>query len=408
MNDLTHTYLDSPVDTSANLYTFPNRADVAREIEQRRRTALKPALLVLALVLAVAGGTRAWLNWRANQTLSSYTEALLQRSVLITQAKPGNLAQQVRLPASLRGDTEAAVYARSTGYLSAWHKDIGDRVTKDELLATVDAPEQEQELAQAKAQRQQAEARVGLARQTLTRWEELGVRNGAVTQQDLAEKRSQLQQAQADLAATDANVRRLEQQQEFRRITAPFAGVITRRSIEVGDLIRNAGQPLFTIAAVDPLRLTVWVPQAYAHQIDVGQEVNVLLKERPGANLKARVERLAGGLDPQTRSRQADLILANPDGTLLPGAYAEISFELANPTTALVIPPAVLLVNAKGPQVVVLDQDNRIEFRPVKLGRDLGREVEVLAGIAASDRLVVSPSDQLRAGEVVEVRVWGG
>ncbi|MCR6654192.1 MAG: efflux RND transporter periplasmic adaptor subunit [Cellvibrionaceae bacterium] len=407
MNDLTHNYLDSSAEATANLYVFPKRADELGK-SPTRSPLLKPALFLLALILVAAAGTRAWYNWRADQALSSYTQALSQRTVLITQAKPGALAQQVRLPTSLRGDTEAAVYARSTGYLSAWHKGIGDRVEKDELLATIDAPEQEQELAQANAQRQQAEARLALARQTLDRWEKLGAQSGAVTQQDLAEKRSHVQQAEADLAAADANARRLEQQQEFRRITAPFAGVITRRNIEVGDLIRNAGQPLFSIAAVDPLRLTVWIPQSYAHHIQVGQEVNVLLKEQPGADIKARVERLAGGLDPQTRARQADLTLPNPRGTLLPGAYAEIQFTLTNPTTALLVPPSVLLINAQGPQVVVLDKENRVEFRPVKLGRDLGREVEVLAGITAADRLVVSPSDQLRNGEVVEVRVWGG
>src|SRR5690606_9969041 len=133
----------------------------------------------------------------------------------------------------------------------------------------------------------------------------------------------------------------------------------------------------------------------------------VQLKEQPGTHHTATIERLAGGLDPRTRSRQADLTLANPQNQLLPGAYAEVNFELANNTPALIIPPAALLINAKGPQVVVLDQDNRIEFRPVKLGRDLGREVEVLSGITVTDRLVVSPSDQLQSGEVVGAKVWG-
>jgi multidrug efflux system membrane fusion protein len=203
-------------------------------------------------------------------------------------------------------------------------------------------------------------------------------------------------------------VRRLQQQQEFRHITAPFAGVITRRSVEVGDLIRSAGQELFAIAATNPLRLTVWIPQAYAQQVHVGQEVKVELKEQPGTYFTATIERLAGGIDPRSRSRQADLVLQNPDDQLLPGAYAEVNFQLSNTTNALVIPPAVLFVNSKGPQVVVLDKDNRVEFREIKLGRDLGREVEVLTGITAEDILVVSPSDQLRAGEIVEPRGWGG
>ena len=394
MNDLNHAHLNSATATML--------------VRRPRSVALKPALLLIAASLLTAAGVRTFFNWQSGHKLAEYTQTLLQRSVLVTRAKPGNLVQHVRLPTSLRGATETVVYARTTGYLSLWKKDIGDPVVQGEILAVIDAPEQEQELAQARAQRQQIAARLGLARQTLARWEQLGARNGAATEQDLAEKRSLQQQADAELAAADANVRRLEQQREFRHITAPFAGVIPRRNVEVGDLIRSAGQELFAIAATDPLRLTVWIPQAYSHQVKVGQhvQVQVQLKELPGADIKATLERLAGGLDPETRARQADLALPNPDGRLLPGAYAEVSLEIAGTAPALVVPPSVLLVNANGPQVVVVDKENRVVFRPVKLGRDLGREVEILAGISTEDNLVVSPSDQLQAGEQVKSLPW--
>jgi multidrug efflux system membrane fusion protein len=398
MNDLTHTYLDAAIENQSRSPTG----------SQIRLSAMFKWLAILLSAALLATGTRLWANYQAAQSLDQYTQTLLQKSVLVTHANPGALTQKIRLPTSLRGDTEAAVYARITGYLTTWHKGIGDLVNKGELLAVIDTPELEQELAQAKAQRQQIHARLGLAQQTLARWEQLGARNGAATEQDLAEKRSLLQQVDADLAAADANVRRLEQQQEFRHITAPFAGVITRRSVEVGDLIRSAGQELFALAATDPLRLTVWIPQSYAHQVRVGQPVKVQLKEQPGADYTATIERLAGGLDPRTRSRQADLVLTNPDNQLLPGAYAEVNFELATSNATLVVPPAVLFVNAKGPQVVVLDKENRVQFREIKLGRDLGKEVEIIAGITAEDTLVVSPSDQLQSGEVVEARAWGG
>lgn len=403
MNDLAHAYLDAVIDEQTRI----KPSEPAQSVTQSKKS-LKSVALVFLGGLAVAAAVRAYVNWQATESLHQYTSELMQKSVLVTQAKPDAVTQNIRLPTTLRGDSEAAVYARSTGYLATWHKDIGDFVVKGELLAVIDTPELEQELAQAVAQREQINARLQLAQQTLTRWEQLGARNGAVTEQDLAEKRSLLQQANADLAAADANVRRLQQQQEFRHITAPFAGVITRRSVEVGDLIRSAGQELFAIAATNPLRLTVWIPQAYAQQVHVGQEVKVELKEQPGTYFTATIERLAGGIDPRSRSRQADLVLQNPDDQLLPGAYAEVNFQLSNTTNALVIPPAVLFVNSKGPQVVVLDKDNRVEFREIKLGRDLGREVEVLAGITAEDILVVSPSDQLRAGEIVEPRGWGG
>lgn len=389
MNDLYLPELDLPA------------AQGKRTFVQAKRVAFG----ILAFLL-VGAGVRLLLNAQDAAALQEYTAKTLERTVLITKAKPGDLQRTLSLPTTLRGNTESVIYARTAGYLSAWHKGIGDPVKKGELLATIDAPEQVQELAQARAQREQIAARTDLAEQTLARWEALQARQSAISQQDLAEKRSLVRQGKADLAAADANVKRLEQLDGFRRIVAPFSGVITRRSVEVGDLIASGGKELFAIAQTDLLRLTIWVPQAYADQLKNGAQVAVSLSEQPGAKLKATIERIAGAIDPNTRARQVDLVLQNPGAKILPGAYAEVSIQLVSGINTLVAPAAVLIINDQTQRVAVVGKDNHVHFQIVKLGRDLGRDVEVLEGITVEDTLVVSPSDQLVDGELVKTLVW--
>ncbi|HNG60017.1 MAG TPA: efflux RND transporter periplasmic adaptor subunit [Cellvibrionaceae bacterium] len=378
----------------------------ARALQSKRRILSLRQLPYLALgFLFCAAAMRLFINTQNANALAEYTAATLERRVLITQAKPGELQRTLALPTTLRGNNESIIYARSTGYEAAWHKGIGDAVQKGDLLAVLDAPEQDQELAQARAQREQIAARADFAKQTLARWETLQVRS-ALSEQDLAEKRSTLRQVNADLAAADANVKRLEQLQKFRHITAPFNGVLTRCSVEVGDLIANTGKELFAITQIDPLRLTVWVPQAYAANLQLGAQVNVNIAEYPGAKLTATIERIAGGIDPATRARQVDLVLKNPRASLLPGAYAEVSIQLKSDVKTLIAPAASLIVSDQTQRVAIVDEQQKIRFQTVKLGRDLGRDVEILEGISPSDNLVVSPPDQLVAGEQVKTLDW--
>ena len=361
--------------------------------------------LALVVVLLVGGGGRLLLNFRSADALASSTVAGLSRTVLTTRAKPGELVRKVSLPTTLRGATESSIYSRSSGYLTAWHKDIGESVRKGDLLATIDAPEQEQELAHARAVREQIQARLDLTRQTVERWESLRD-TAALSKQSLEEKRSEAVQAQADLAAATANVRRLEQLRNFRRIVAPFDGVITRRGAEIGDLISPGDKELFAVAQTGTLRLTIWIPQVYAGDIRIGDQVSVSLTELAGENLTATIERMAGGIDPETRSRQVDLKLPNPGATLFPGAYAEVAVTLSGGSNAMVVPASVLMLADQSARVALVGKDNRIVFRTIQLGRDLGREVEILGGVSLEDTLVVSPSDQLVEGEVVKTRAW--
>ena len=386
MNDLYTPKLDSPVKVSS---------------VNTQRVAVSVLILLL-----IAAAVRIVLNVNDARALQEYTAKTLERNVLVTSAKAGELQRTLALPTTLRGNTEAVIYARTSGYLAAWYKGIGDQVKKGDLLATIDAPEQTQELIQSRAQREQIAARADFAEQTLARWEQLQQRQSAISQQDLAEKRSAVRQAKADLDAANANVKRLEQLESFRRIVAPFSGILTRRSVEVGDLIASGGKELFAITQTDPLRLTIWVSQAYADDLKIGAPVTVSLREQAGAKLKASIERIAGGIDPDTRARQVDLMLPNPGAKILPGVYAEVNIQLTSGIKALVVPAAVLIITDQTPRVAVVEKDNRIAYRTVKLGRDLGRDVEILDGLNADDVLVVSPSDQLVEGELVATKNW--
>ena len=357
----------------------------------------------LLFFLLLAGGWRLVINQSAAESLKQRNADSLSRSVIAVRPRPGEVSHKIVLPASLRGSTETQLYARSNGYLSAWHKTLGDQVKKGELLAVIDVPELEQELAQGHAALAQIKVRLELARSTLQRWTVLKETDSAV-QQEFDEKRSAVHQAQADLAAAEVNVKRLEKLESYRRIIAPFSGVITRRTVDVGSLISAGTQELFALTQIDPLRLSVWVPQVYSDDVKVGQDVTVRLIEDKGKTIAARVEHVAGALDPINRSRQVDITLPNSDGKLLPGSYVEIAINVVgSKASPLVAPANVLVVDQAGTHVVIVDAEQRIVFRPVKLGRDFGREVEILEGTNPGDVLVASPSDLLVEGEKVTV-----
>jgi membrane fusion protein, multidrug efflux system len=356
----------------------------------------------LVFFLLLAGGWRLVINQVEADSLQKRNVASLSRSVIAVHSRPGEASHKIVLPASLRGNTETQLYARSNGYLSAWHKTIGDPVKKGELLAVIDVPELEQELAQTQAAVAQIKVRLDLSRSTLKRLTILK-ETDSVIQQEFDEKRSAVLQAEADLVAAEVNVKRIEKIESYRRIIAPFSGVITRRTVDVGSLINAGSQELFALTQIDPLRLTVWVPQVYADAVKVGQEVAVRPVDGQGKAATAHIEHVAGALDPVNRSRQVDITLPNSDGKLLPGSYVEISINIIGKDSPLVVPANVLVIDQAGTHVVIVDTENRIGFRSVKLGRDFGREVEILEGMTANDLLVASPSDLLVEGETVKV-----
>ncbi|MGC1519998.1 MAG: efflux RND transporter periplasmic adaptor subunit [Steroidobacteraceae bacterium] len=318
--------------------------------------------------------------------------------------KAGGEGQPLTLPGTLLGIIESTVYARSNGYVVRWVKDIGSSVKKGDLLAEITAPEVDQELAQAVSARDQAAASAALAKSTADRWQALRQKD-AVTQQDLDERLSAYSQAQANLAAADANVRRLRKLQGFNQVVAPYDGVVTRRNIDVGDLVNagngGTGQALFSVAQVDPLRLYVYVPQNYARQVKVGDSVTVTLAERVGEQYRGSVARTARAIDAATRTMQVEIRVPNPSNALITGSYVQVTLPISVEPSALVVPTNVLLFRPEGTRVALVDGGGRVHLTAVKLGTDFGTRVEVLSGLKLSDRVILNPADSLADGDVV-------
>ena len=362
-------------------------------------------LMLVMLVLLAAGAGRTILSRISNaNALEAGTAERAKVYVRTALPKSDAAGQTVSLPGTLQGYVQSPIAARASGYLKRWTHDIGSRVAKGALLAEIEAPEIDQQLSQAIAVREQTASSLGLAKSTRERWEALKKRD-AVSQQELDEKRSGEVQATANLAAADANVERLRQLEGFKRVVAPFAGVITRRSVDVGDLIEaggGAGRVLFTLTQTDPLRVYIYVPQAYSQLVKPGQEVSITQAELRGQVFRGTVARTAGSIDAATRTMQVEIQLPNRDGLLLPGAYVQAALPLAA-SKALVIPANTLMIRGAGTLVAVVGADGRIKLKPIKVGRNYGQTVEVIDGVSATDQLVLNPSDSLGEGDTVTV-----
>ena len=373
----------------------------------RRRQIVRRAKILSAVVLVLlaigAGRTVMSRMSNANKLEAGIAE---QAKLYVRTASPktNEAGQTLALPGTLQGNVQTPISARASGYLRRWHKDIGSRVNKGDLLAEIDAPEIDQQLSQAMAARQQAASSLQLATSTMERWEALRKKD-AVSQQELDERRSAAAQARANLAAADANVERLRQTEGFKRVIAPFSGVITRRNVDVGDLIDaggGAGRTMFVLAQTDPLRVNVNVPQAYSQLVKQGQEVTITQSELRGQTFKGQVARTAAAIDPATRTMQIEVTLPNKDGVLLPGAYVQVQLPL-QASKAMTIPTNALMIRGEGMRVAVVDAESRVHLKPVKVGRNYGENVEVMEGVSATDKLVLNPPDSLAPGDQVTV-----
>lgn len=361
----------------------------------------KIVLIVVALLLAAGAARTIVANVLQRRAVASATLENARQYVSVVTPH-ASAASETVLPATLRGAVESPIYARATGYLLHRYVDIGARVKSGQLLADLDTPEIDQELAQAIAQRNQINASLGLAKSSLERWQQLRQRD-AVSQQELDERQSAYTQGMANLAAADANVKRLQQLESFKRIVAPFDGVITQRNVDVGDLI-DAGsgnsRALFSLAQTDPLRVYVQVPQAYAQGVAVGQPVVVTQAELPGRHFHGTITHVSGAIDVATRSLQIEAALPNPDGELRPGAYVQLA--LPNTTQAhLSVPANALLFRAEGPRVAVVDDRGIVHLNKIVIARDLGQTLELADGVSATDRVIVNPSDSIDDGDLV-------
>ena len=361
--------------------------------------------MVAALALLLASGlVTVLLRLHESHVLARETEKNAVPDVAIVYPQVETPDEDLALPGTLQAFQESPIYARTNGYLVRWYKDIGSQIKKGDLLARIDTPEVDQELAQARAARQQAQAQLELARISAARWENLR-KTDSVSQQEADQQSSGLQQSQANLAAADANVRRLEQTESFKNVYAPFFGVLTRRNVDPGALINAGagGKEMFDIAQVDTLRVYVNVPQAYAPWIKTGRKAWVGLQEFPGQKFQGTVARTAEAIDPSTRTLLTEVDVPNRDGHLLPGAYGQVHFDVATNTRKVTVPVNAMLFRAEGPRVAVIGKSGRVQLRPITIGRDYGATLEVLGDLGADERVVLNPADSLEEGQLVNV-----
>jgi membrane fusion protein, multidrug efflux system len=361
---------------------------------------------VLLLVLLIAGGLTLWAHVSHEDALAKETERDATPTVAIVSPLAEKPDEDLVLPGSLLAYEESPIYARTSGYLVKWYKDIGSRVTKGELLAKIDTPEVDQELNQTRATRQQIVAQMDLAKISADRWDNLR-KTDSVSAQEADQYSSGYKQSQANLAAADANVSRLEQLEGFKNVYAPFSGVLTKRNVDPGALINAGagatGRELFDLARVDPLRVYTSVPQAYAPFIKVGAKTAVTLQEFPGQKFSGKVVRTAEAIDPVTRTLLTEVDVPNTDGRLLPGSFGEVHFAVGSGVNKVTIPVNAMLFRAQGPQVAVVGPDSKVQLRTINIGRDYGATLEVIAGVSPSDQVIINPADSLEDGQQVNV-----
>jgi len=359
------------------------------------------ALAVVALVIYSGIHSRAV----AESRLTQRTQEAAIPTVAVVFPREGAPLQEIVLPGNTQAFSDAPIYARTNGYLKHWYFDIGAHVQKGQLLAEIETPEVDQQLLQARADLDTAQANLKIAKITATRWQDL-VSNGSVSQQETDQAVSNLSAVKAASESSAANVRRLEQLQSFEKIYAPFDGIITARNTDIGALI-DAGantQPreLFHIAAIHTLRLYVSVPEVYSRAACSGAPATLTLDEFPGQTFHGTLVRNANSIDIASRTLLVEVDVDNPTGQLLPGAYVFVHLKLPDQTRSVTIPSNTLIFRKEGLQVGLVS-NGRAELVPIKISRDYGNNVEIASGLQPTDAVIVDPSDSLVAGMPVRL-----
>jgi membrane fusion protein, multidrug efflux system len=376
-------------------------------------------LRVALAVAAVAGGAFAIGYLRHRQALGDVPAPGAGRPVRVEVVRPALLAgdRALDLPGTVRPLEETRIYPRVSGYVRRWLVDLGDKVTAGQLLAEIDTPELDAQLAQARAQLAQARAAIGQATAQRDLSKANAARFGTLSDQQLISK-AQVEQATAQaqtdeasvasahsaVAGQEANVRRLGELAAFARVTAPFAGTITTRSIDRGTLVTEGNTtPMFTVVAIDPVRVFVDVPQSIAPSVRSGIAATVTVRELGDRKLEGTVARSAGALDPALHTMITEIRVPNPDGALLPGMYVRAQLKLLVPAHTLEIPATALYNDAQGLRVAVVGADNRIRFAPIAIERDTGATLHIATGLTGDERVLKIAIPWLAAGAVVEV-----
>lgn len=369
----------------------------------------RPRSTLIAIVVAVFAGLAIYSGIRsraeAETKLARATESAAVPSVNVVYPQTGSASQEIALPGSTQPYIDTPIYARTSGYLRKWSFDIGAHVKKGQLLAVIETPELDEQLQQAQAQLKNADANLQLAQITAARWQHL-LQTNSVSHQETDQALSDLASKEALVSSNQANVRRLEQLQDYENVYAPFDGVITQRNTDIGDLIQagenSPPRELFHLASVSTLRVYIPVPEVYTDAVRTGEKVNLTLDEYPGQKFTGTLVRNSDAIDPASRTLNVEVDVANPDGKLRPGAYVFVHLTVPPVNGAVTVPANALLFRSEGLRVGVV-RNGHAELVPITIGHDYGSSVEVVSGLKASEPVILNPSDSLESGQVVEI-----
>ncbi|HEY5054854.1 MAG TPA: efflux RND transporter periplasmic adaptor subunit [Acidobacteriaceae bacterium] len=375
-------------------------------------TALAIIVVLIAIVIAVVGILS---RHHSAAALADYTAGSAAPPVSLVSPQMEKNAREIVLPGNMQAFTQAPIYARTTGYVKAWYHDIGSHVKRGDLLAVIETPELDQQLAQVKADVATAQTNAALAKITADRYQGLIAQN-AVSQQDTDNALAALAARNAEVTSAQANVKRIEELQSFERITAPFDGVVTARNLDIGQLITTSGattttgvgaattsKEVFDIAAIGTLRVFINVPQVYAPDAKNGVTATLSLPQYPGRVFKGKLVRSSDSLDPATRTLLAEVDVDNRSGDLLPGSYTEVHLNVSTAVPTLAIPVSAAILGQDGLHVATVDSNNRAHIVRIVPGRDSGNTIEVLGGLAPGQKIIANPPDSLTDGEEVRV-----
>ncbi|HEY0760618.1 MAG TPA: efflux RND transporter periplasmic adaptor subunit [Acidisarcina sp.] len=357
-------------------------------------------LMVIAAILVVTGIVP---RVRARSRLADQTNSLAAPTVLVAKPDRGVPSQEVILPGNVQAYTDSPIYARTSGYLRKWYFDIGAHVKKGQLLAEIESPEVDQQLAQARADLATAQANAANAQTNAKRYNDL-IKSDAVSQQDVDAFNTQAASSSTVVQSAVANVQRIEQLVGFERITAPFDGVITARNIDTGQLITaGSGTELFHEAAVNTLRVYVNVPQVYSRDAVPGITADLTFSEFPGRRFQGRLVRTSNQIDPVSRTLLAEIQIDNRKGELVPGAYAEVHLRMKEGSPTYIIPASALMYRAEGLRVGTIVSGNKARMTPVVIGEDDGRTIQVISGLDVNSQVILDPPDSLIDGEELRI-----
>lgn len=380
-------------------HTLPDR-------EKLRRN-LKRGAIAGGCALAVIVAIGAYIRVSQADAVGTWTQQEAIPTVTLIAATASGKNQALIFPGSLQAYYDANIYSRVPGYVHAWYQDIGAHVKKDQVLATIDTPELDQQISQARADLDNAQAAQKLSASTAHRWQSL-LPLDAVSKQDAEDKEEDLASKNGALRAAQANLDRLLALKGFARIIAPFDGVVTKRTIDIGALV-NAGspsspsEPLFAVSDIHALRLYVNVPQNYSSEIIPGMKVTLSVPEYPGRTFPARLVSTSNAISSQS-TLLVEFEADNATGLLKPGDYAQVSLELPNVGADLRLPVSALMFRASGLEVATLGPGDRIVMKPITIGTDMGTQVIVSSGLSPRDRIINNPPDSLSNGDKVQVQ----